>query len=172
MPFSRWRLGSLLTWSPSVQKTLSRPYAQDMSRVWVRPTVSFGNRLTAPEIRLVWLPRGWLSSRLPGPHTFCDLDQDLDYLYFFLFYAPRPHLQDRSLNPPGEKKTWISRSMLSSDPFDPDLLSVSRHTENLVPAVANYSVKRHSLPTAHCSSPDNVQDSVSDAILKGVSPIP
>lgn len=113
-----------------------------VSRVWVRPTVSFANRLTAPEIRLVWLPRGWLS---PGPHTFCDLDQDLVYLCFFLVYGPRPRLQDRSLNPP--KKTWIYGSMLSSDLVDPDLLSVSRHTANLVPAVANPTVQSHSLPT-------------------------
>lgn len=62
--------------------------------------------------------------------------------------------------------------MLSSDLVDPDLLSVSRRTANLVPAVANHTVKRHSLITAPCSSPDNVQHSVSDAILMGVSPIP
>lgn len=167
MPFSRWRLGSLLTWSPSRRCCLSRPYVQGRSRVWVRPTVSFANRLAAPEIRLVWLPRGWLS--VQGPHL-CDLDQDLDYLCFFLFYAPRPHLQDRSLNPP--KKTWIFGTILSSDLVYPDLLPCLDTPQTLSSQLPRtIASKRHSLPTFDPPQTTSRQCE-SDAILNGVSPIP
>lgn len=114
-----------------------------LSRVWVDKAPLTGSR----RLKSGWFgfPAGGSQSRA---HTFCDLDQDLDYLCFFLVWRPPSILAGSKLEP-SKKKTWIHGSMLSSDLVDPDLLSVSRRTANLVPAVANHTVKRYSLPAAH-----------------------